>query len=147
MNGKILDYNTSTKVGVILAIDNGERYTFNIDNWNTNNIPQKNMQVDFICEGNVAKDVFMLKDTQSESNTLFGLLSVGLTFFFLFIGTFVSRLFIAKEPIGKVILPTLIHFITTVLIIIPFFGWMITLIATLYYMYKNYKLIVENNNL
>lgn len=146
MNGKILDYDSSTKMGTISAVDGGERYTFMIDEWKNSNLPQKNMMVDFISDGSIAKEVFMLRNMQAENNTLFGLLAVGLTLFFLFIGTFISRLFIAKEPVSKAIIPTSIHFIATILMIIPVVGWIIALVANLYYMYKNYKIVVEHNN-
>ncbi len=74
-----------------------------------------------------------------------GLLAIGITFFFGFIGTFVSRLVLSKQSVGKTIIPTLIHFIVTLAILIPIFGWIIYLIGTLYYMIKNYQLVVSNS--
>ena len=56
-----------------------------------------------------------------------------------------SRLLISKETVGSTIVPTLIHFIITIILFVPFFGWIIYLIGTVYYMVKNYKLAVVPN--
>jgi len=144
MTGKILGYDKSSNTGDISA-DNGSRYKFSKEDWKESNLPQKEMKVDFEPSAeNNAKDIYVVKDQVEENTyTLLGLIAVGITFFFGFIGTFVSRLLIAKEPLGSVILPTIIHFIITALVIIPVIGWLIYLIGTCYYMYKNYKLVTE----
>ena len=144
MTGKILGYDTSSKTGVILT-DDSTRYKFTNEDWKENSTPQKDLTVDFEAgEENTAKDIYIIKDQLVENtNTLLGLIAVGITFFFGFIGTFISRLFIAKEPFGNVILPTLLHFIITALVIIPMIGWLIYFIGTCYYMYKNYMLVTK----
>lgn len=144
MTGKILGYDTNTNDGVITS-DNGTRYKFTKEDWKESTSPQKEMNVDFeATEENTAKDIYVVKDQLVENtNTLLGLIAVGITFFFGFIGTFISRLFIAKEPMAKVILPTIIHFVITALVMIPFLGWIIYFIGTCYYMYKNYMLVTE----
>jgi len=87
------------------------------------------------------------KYTTKNNDMLIGLLVVGITFFLGFIGTFVSRLVFAKQPIGRTIAPTLIHFIITILIIIPILGWIVYMAGTMYYMYKNYKLVtIDSKN-
>ena len=144
MIGRILGYDTSDNTGIISS-DNGTRYKFTKENWKENSTPQKEMKVDFeATEENTAKDIYIIQDQLVENtNTLLGLIAVGITFFFGFIGTFISRLFIAREPFGSVILPTLIHFVITALVVIPLFGWIIYFIGTCYYMYKNYKLVTQ----
>ncbi len=144
MTGKILGYNTSDNTGIISS-DNGTRYKFTKEQWKEQSTPQKEMLVDFeATEENTAKDIYVVHDQLAENtNTLLGLIAVGITFFFGFIGTFISRLFIAKESIGNVILPTIIHFVITALVIIPLFGWIIYFIGTCYYMYKNYMLVTQ----
>jgi len=144
MTGKILGYDTNNKDGVISA-DNGTRYKFTKEDWKENTPPQKEMSVDFeATEENKAKDIYVVSNQLSQNtNTLLGLIAVAITFFFGFIGTFISRLFIAREPIGDVILPTIIHFFITALVVIPVVGWLIYFIGTCYYMYKNFKLITE----
>jgi len=143
MTGKILGFDTSDNTGTISA-DNGERYSFSKEEWKDSSInPQRDMKVDFEqTDDKTAKDIYMVKDAAAENtSTMLGLIAVGITFFFGFIGTFVSRLFIAKEPIGNSIIPTAIHFVITLLLLIPFVGWLFYMIGTFYYMYKNYMLV------
>lgn len=144
MRGKILGFDTSNNSGTILA-DNGERYKFSKEDCEDSTFPKKEMMVDFEqSDENSAKDIYIVKDIAAEnSTTLLGLVAVGITFFFAFIGTFVSRLFIAKEPMGSVIVPTAIHLVLTILVIVPFVGWIIYFISTFYYMYKNYNLVTQ----
>jgi len=74
---------------------------------------------------------------------MMGIISLVITFFFAFIGTFLSRLFLSKESIGKAIVPTVIHFIITVFALIPLLGWFIYVIGTAYYMYQNYISVIN----
>jgi len=144
MTGKILGYDTASKTGVILT-DSETRYKFTSEDWKENTPPQKDLTVDFeASQNNTAKDIYTIKDQLIENtNTLLGLIAVAITFFFGFIGTFISRLFIAREPLGSVIIPTLMHFIITALVIVPMIGWLIYFIGTCYYMYKNYMLVTK----
>ena len=142
MQGKILGFDGQT--GTISG-DNGSRYTFTKENFKENTQPQKDLKVDFATdnEGN-AKDIYVVKDQVAENtSTLLGLIAVGITFFFGFIGTFISRVFLAKQSIGSVIIPTAIHFLITLLVLIPILGWFIYFVGTFYYMYKNYQLTIN----
>ena len=142
MIGKILGFDGKT--GTISA-DNGSRYTFSREDFKENSQPEKDMKVDFeIDSENNAKDIYVVKDQVAENtSTLLGLIAVGITFFFGFIGTFISRVFLAKQSIGSALVPTIIHFVITVLLFIPILGWLIYLIGTFYYMYKNYQLTIS----
>lgn len=144
MTGKVLGYDTSNKTGVIVT-DDSVRYKFAIEEWKETITPKKDLKVDFEAgEDNTAKEIYTIQDQLVENtNTLLGLVAVAITFFFGFIGTFISRLFIAKEPLGSVIVPTILHFIITLLVIIPMIGWLIYCIGTAYYMYKNYIHVTE----
>ena len=144
MTGKILGYDTNNKEGVISA-DNGIRYKFTNQDWKENTPIQKELYVDFeVSQENTAKDVYVVKNQLAENtNTLLGLIAVGITFFFGFVGTFISRLFIAKEPLGNTIFPTIIHFMITISLVIPLIGWLIYFIGTCYYMYKNYMCVTK----
>ena len=143
MIGKVLGYDNQTNEGTISAND-GTRYKFTKENWKDTNPPSSNMEVDFeIAEDDIANDIYVTRNITKEDNTMIGLVAVGLTFFFGFIGTFVSRLFLAKQPVGASIIPTLIHLFLTFLFLIPILGWLIYIVGTGYYMYKNYQLIVE----
>ena len=146
MTGKILGFDISTNIGTISG-DNGERYKFTKEDWKENVAPHKEAKVDFdINEEGTASEIYQINDTMAENNEIMmGLLAVGITFFFGFIGTFVTRLVLAKQPLGKTIMPTLIHFIITVLFLIPLLGWIVYLIGTIYYMIKNYKLVVNDS--
>jgi len=144
MIGRILGYDMSSNMGTISS-ENGARYKFSKEEWKENTVPQKEMKVDFeIGDENSAKDIYLIRDREAEnSSMLLGLVVVGITFFFGFIGTFISRLFIAKEPIGRVIIPTIIHLVISILVMLPLLGWVIYLIGTGYYMYKNFILVTQ----
>jgi len=146
MTGKILGFDTANNTGTVSG-DDGKRYKFSKDDWKESTAPQKETKVDFdIAEDGVAKDIYQVRDSVSENNdTLMGLLAIGITFFFGFIGTFVSRLVLSKQPVAKTIMPTLIHFIITLAVLVPVLGWVIYLVGTVYYMVKNYQLVVNDS--
>ena len=147
MTGKILGYDMKESTGTISG-DDGNRYKFTKEDWKETIVPTKEMMVDFEIdsEDKRAKDIYQVKDTVSENNDmLMGLFALGLTFFFGFIGTFLSRLILAKQPIEKTIIPTIIHFIVTLLILIPVLGWFIYIVGTLYYMVKNYSIVAKQD--
>ena len=146
MTGKILGFNTTDNTGT-LSGDDGKRYKFSKGAWKENNAPQKDVKVDFdINEDGTAGDIYQIKDDIAmNNNTMMGLLAIGITFFFGFIGTFVSRLVLSHQPIGKTVVPTLIHFVITLLGFIPILGWIIYLVGTGYYMYKNYLLVINDS--
>ena len=143
MQGKILGYDKATQEGVILAEDN-KRYSFNVQEWKEEFSPTKEASVDFTpnAEGN-AEAIFTVKDTERENNTiLMGLISLALTFFLGFIGTFISRVVISGQSATKALIPTLIHFILSFSILIPVIGWLVFLVVTIYYMIQNYRLVI-----
>lgn len=144
MTGRILGFETATNSGVISG-DDGKRYNFTKQNWKERHAPWKNTKVDFdIDENGKALDIYQVKDTVAASNDMImGVVSLVMTFFLGFIGTFISRLILSKQPFEKTIIPTLLHFIVTVVALIPILGWIIYIIATIYYMVKNYKLVME----
>jgi hypothetical protein len=144
MTGKILGFEISTGTGTISG-DDGKRYKFTKENWKEDGAPVKEVKVDFdITDDGMATDVYQVRDVVVENNeTLMGLIAVGITFFFGFIGTFVSRLVLAKQPVGATIVPTAIHFVITLLVLIPVFGWIIYMMGTIYYMVKNYALVIQ----
>jgi hypothetical protein len=148
MTGKILGYDVSTEAGTISGED-GKRYKFTKENWKENNLPIKEAKVDFDVsqEGN-AVDIYQVRDTVAENNDMMMvLIAIAITFFFGFIGTFVSLVVLAKQPVGKAIMPTVLHFLATLLALIPIVGWFIYILVTLYYMFKNYKAVVNSTNL
>jgi len=146
MTGKILGFDTQDNTGTISS-DDGKRYKFQKTDWKEKGIPLKELKVDFdISDDGTAKEIYQISDKMAENNeTMMGLLAIGITFFFGFIGTFVSRVVLAKQPAGKVVVPTLIHFIITVLGFVPILGWILYLIGTGYYMYKNYLLVTTDS--
>jgi hypothetical protein len=142
MTGKILGFEISTGTGTISG-DDGKRYKFSKDNWKESTPPTKEIKVDFdVTSDGVANDIYQVRDTVVENNeTMMGLIAVGITFFFGFIGTFVARLVLAKQPVGATIIPTAIHFVITLLVLIPILGWILYMVGTIYYMVKNYTLV------
>ncbi len=146
MQGTILGYDVENQTGTISGND-GKRYKFDKSHWKESFPPQKEMLVDFDpIEGGKAEDVFQVRDKAAETNdTVMGLLSVALTFFLGFIGTFISRLVISKQPIGATLIPTAIHFVITLLIFVPVIGWLVYLAGTIYYIIKNYQLVIHSS--
>lgn len=144
MLGTVLGFDATSNTGIISAKD-GDRYNFTHQAWKEDNAPQKGMSVDFdtSAEGD-AKDIYVVKNKVVEQNeTIMGIVSILITFFLGFIGTFISRLVLSKEPIGATIIPTLIHFVITLLVMVPIVGWLIYIIGTGYYMYTNYKRTID----
>jgi hypothetical protein len=147
MTGNVLGYEVASNSGTILGVD-GKRYKFTKDDWKEDFAPQKDIKVDFdIAEDNTAKDIYQIRDKVAEnSDTMMGLLAIAITFFFGFIGTFISRVVLSKQPVGKAIIPTLIHFVITLLVVVPVIGWFVYIIGTGYYMYKNYILVTTGSH-
>lgn len=144
MTGKILGFDVETNTGTISG-DDGKRYTFAQENWKENHTPLRDSKVDFhVDEEGKTVDIYQVKDAAAENNkTVMGLFSLAITFFFGFLGTLVSRLVISKQSAGAALVPTAIHFVITLSIIIPVLGWIVYLVGTIYYMVKNYKLAVN----
>ena len=57
MLGKILDYNTESRTGVVSG-DDGKRYTLNIDEWKGSAVPKPGSKVDFSVSGDTAEAVY-----------------------------------------------------------------------------------------
>jgi hypothetical protein len=144
VTGKILGYNPDEASGTIKS-ESGERYTFSIDDWKENTPPKKDMRVDFERdESGRAKEIFLERERSEEhSGIMLGLVSLGLTFFLGFIGTFISRVVISGQSFSSAIIPTLIHLLLSFTVLIPVFGWIVYLIVTVYYMVRNYQLVMK----
>jgi len=145
MKGYILNFDTYSKIGTISGVD-GVRYTFEESQWKDNISPVKDQEVDFVASENNATEIYVIKNSSSENTSiLLGLVAIGITFFFGFIGTFISRLVISKKTFGASILPALLHMLSIVIIFIPFIGWIAYFMITMYFMYKNYKLAANRD--
>ena len=146
MTGIVLGFDLNSNQGTILAKD-GNRYMFTLEDWCDNTRPKKQMSVDFVIgANNSAGDIYEMSGKNGENVIiLLGIAALGLTFFFGFIGTFITRLFIAKESVDNILLHTAIHFILTVIIIIPILGWVVYFLGTCMYMYLNYMLVTKQD--
>ena len=100
------------------------------------------MLVDFEILEEKAINIFPIKDQDAEDNKIIlGIVSLLLTFFLGFIGTLISRLAISKHSFTKSALPIFIHFIITLLALIPVAGWIFYIIGTIYFMARNYQYV------
>ncbi len=141
MKGRILGYDETTKEGALRTSD-GSRYSFNISEWKSAGHPAVDALVDFVPEGEKAVKIWPIKDTEAAENKLvIGIIVLLITFFLGCIGTLVSRLAFAKLPFSKVVVPVAVHFVITLMVFIPFIGWIIYVIGTIYFMVKNYQLV------
>lgn len=60
MKGKVLDYNTESRSGIISGAD-GSRYVFNITNWKSATLPSAGGEVDFSIIGDEAEAIYLVK--------------------------------------------------------------------------------------
>lgn len=144
MTGTILGFDINANEGAISGDDN-TRYKFTKSAWRDIQPPIKELKVDFnINEAGEASDIYIIRNSVVENTSIMmGLLAVIITFFFGFIGTLVSLVVIAKEPVEESIIPTIIHLIVTLFILLPFFGWFIYFIGTVFFMIKNYSVVMN----
>ncbi len=141
--GKILGLSKNNERGTVLGEDEN-RYTFTIDDITNNAIPEKNMCIKFVPNNSKATLISTCEACFKEkSNLLFGITTIFLTLIFGCIGTFVSRYLFAKLPLKKVLLPTILHFLISSVIFIPFLGFIFYILILLFFTVKNYKIIMS----
>jgi hypothetical protein len=61
-----------------------------------------------------------------------------------FVGTFICRLVLAKHSLIRTIRPTLVHLFIYILLIVPIFGYIVYILGTIYYVYKNFIILNES---
>ena len=140
MKGKVLGYSSNDNEGVIVVDE--KRYKFEKEDWKESQVPQKGMEVDFINEAENAKEIYLLV-SQDKDTTLLGIISLAITFFLGFIGTLISRMVISKHSFSQALMPTLGHLAITLLALIPVLGWIFYVVGTIYFMVKNYQLVLN----
>jgi len=141
MEGIVLGFDNKANDGAIKG-ENGNRYPFTGDSWKSDVSPSINMLVDFEILNKMAINIFPIKDKDAERNkTILGIVSLLLTFFLGVIGTIISRLAISKHSFSKSALAISIHFIITLLALIPIIGWVFYVIGTICFMIKNYQYV------
>lgn len=74
-----------------------------------------------------------------------GIVAGLLTFFLGFVGTFVVRVAIVKDPLQNTLIPTFIHFLLNAAAIIPVIGIVIVLIGNLYFVWVNFKMSIKDS--
>ncbi|WPN46794.1 MULTISPECIES: TM2 domain-containing protein [unclassified Pseudomonas] len=57
MKGKILDFNSESRTGIISA-DDGNRYTFEVAQWKSSVLPKSGVKVDFSTNNGVAETIY-----------------------------------------------------------------------------------------
>lgn len=107
MIGRILEYDKKIHEGVISGED-GNRYTFNSDDWKNELNPYKNQKVDFLIEEGHAKEVYLVEEEDLDNkNNFLPIISVilsvlGIWFvpciFVSFVTLFVAKYNIKKNP-------------------------------------------------
>ena len=138
MEGRILgvDGNTYT-----VKVENGDRYSFNKEEWKSQKEPTIGQLIDFTLDNEIVKDVFLI-DNSTEGSSTRAIVALILTIFLGFIGTAITRFGIMndsrEEEYGK-LTPTLIHLVADFMIVIPFLGWFVAIIANIYFAIQNYK--------
>lgn len=73
-----------------------------------------------------------------------GIIAGLLTFFLGFIGTFVVRIGIVKQPFSKAIGPSFIHFLLNAAVVIPVVGIVIAVLANIYFVWVNFVMATKS---
>jgi hypothetical protein len=73
-----------------------------------------------------------------------GIIAGLLTFFLGFIGTFVVRISIVRQPFSKAILPTFIHFLLNAAVVIPVIGIVIAVLSNIYFVWVNFVMATKS---
>lgn len=68
MKGKILDYNFQESKGLISG-DDGNRYSFENSQWKADISPKVNQTVDFVIDGDIAKEIYLVKGQMNDLAT------------------------------------------------------------------------------
>lgn len=71
---------------------------------------------------------------------LIKIIALFLTLLLGFIGTFIVRIAIVKDNFSKAMLPTFMHFLLNLAVIIPVIGIVIAFAGSLYFAYRNFML-------
>jgi TM2 domain-containing membrane protein YozV len=69
MKGKILDFNSNNRTGVISA-DDGNRYSFNMDQWKGSVLPKIGARVDFSVNEGAAADIYQDQAASGSSKKI-----------------------------------------------------------------------------
>ena len=69
MRGIVLDCSTEKDSG-ILRCDNGHRYPFLGQDWHSELLPRAGQDVDFVVEGDVAADIYLLRHGTSSISAM-----------------------------------------------------------------------------
>ena len=69
MRGIVLDCSTEKDSG-ILRCDNGHRYPFLGQDWHSELLPRAGQDVDFVVEGDVAADIYLLRHGASSISAM-----------------------------------------------------------------------------
>lgn len=73
-----------------------------------------------------------------------GIIAGLLTFFLGFIGTFVVRIGIVKQPFSKAIVPSFIHFLLNAAVVIPVVGIVIAVLSNIYFVWVNFVMATKS---
>lgn len=69
MEGKVLGFNQEAKEGVIKD-NNGVRYNFSLEDWKGEETPRQNLEVDFVADNNMAKDIYVTSKSILSTDAL-----------------------------------------------------------------------------
>lgn len=69
MKGKVLDFNTDSRTGIISA-DDGSRYTFEIAQWKGSALPKSGAKVDFSVNESAAEAIYQEQAASGSSKKI-----------------------------------------------------------------------------
>ncbi|MBU2707387.1 TM2 domain-containing protein [Zooshikella marina] len=87
MKGKILNFDASTKTGIISG-DDGNRYNFQAADWKSASEPRATLKVDFTVNGELAADIYADSSSNSGASK-----KVAAALFAFFLGAFGAHKF------------------------------------------------------
>ncbi len=104
MKGTILDFSVQSNSGAITG-ENGDRYVFSGSEWKASRAPARGMNVDFVVEGNNAKEIFASVTTVASSAEDKNKIAAGLLA--LFLGSFgAHKFYLGQTGLGLLFLLT-----------------------------------------
>ncbi|MFM2480087.1 TM2 domain-containing protein [Celerinatantimonas sp. YJH-8] len=69
MKGTILEFNESTRTGIISGED-GNRYSLDMEQWNGGSLPKSGTKVDFSVNGEQATSIYMISSGNGSSKKI-----------------------------------------------------------------------------
>lgn len=130
MRGTVISFDRMSNTGIISGYD-GNRYTFYRQDWKANSYPQPGLEIDFMPENYIAKEIMVIQNTpvQYGAAVKTGKERIAYILLGIFLGAFGAHNFYAGYN-GKAIAQLLITILSFGILSIVSFIWAIIEVIT-----------------